>query len=228
MTAGSGGADLAGAGSAEASSAGAGSAGAVPLWLLDVDGVLNAVAIEPDYQVWPRWQRGLARTDGLTRAWPIQWAPDVVEHLLRWHAEGRVEIAWLTTWGPDANEELAELLGLPQLPVAGAPPSRIPPSPDTAADGGGASTHAALAGADAADPLTGRWWKFDVLRRVLAADPRRPIIWTDDDLAAEPAAMAWMRVHTTSLLIAPDPRCGLVPQHLRAIERFLPPPAAHR
>ncbi len=201
-----------------------GSRGAVPLWLLDVDGVLNAVALEPDHQVWPRWRRGVARTDRRTRAWPIQWAPDVIEHLLGWHGQGRVEIAWLTTWGAYANDELATLLGLPRLPVAGAPPSRVPPSSQSAAAGWGVGTHAEVAGADAADPLTGRWWKFDVLRRLHATDPGRPIVWTDDDLAVEPAVTAWMRTHTTSLLIAPDPRCGLIPRHLEAIDRFLPPP----
>lgn len=196
--------------------------GELPLWLLDVDGVLNAVAPTSEGRDWPRWQRGFARTDGRRRAWPISWSPDVISQLLAWRAARRVEVAWLTTWGYDANDELAELLGLPQLPVAGAPPSRVVASAGWADST--ASTHAEMAGADAADPLTGRWWKFDVVRRLHAADPLRPLIWTDDDLAFEPEVMAWMRAHTRSLLIAPDPMRGLIPQHLRAIDRYLQVP----
>lgn len=196
----------------------------VPLWLLDVDGVLNVVALQPDPFIWPRWQRGVARTDGRTRAWPISWAPDVVAQITAWRADGRVEVTWLTTWGHDANDELAALLGMPQLPVAGSPPSRIVP---TVAQGA-AGSHADVAGADAEDPLTGRWWKFDVVRRLHTAHPQRPIVWTDDDLATEPEVRAWMRAHTVSLLVAPDPRHGLTRAHLAAIEDFLtstgPPP----
>lgn len=195
---------------------------AVPLWLLDVDGVLNAVAIEPDHGIWPRWQRGVARTDGGTRTWPITWAPAVVDQLTELFDGGRVEITWLTTWGHDANVELATLLSLPRLPVAGVPPSRTAPTAEISALAGtDVSTHAAVAGADAADPLTGRWWKFAVVRRLVTGDPYRPIIWTDDDLAMEPEVMAWMRAHTTSLLIAPDPRRGLTAQHLQAIDDFV-------
>ena len=199
---------------------------AVPLWLLDVDGVLNAVALQPDYEVWTQWRRGVARTDYRTRAWPIQWAPAVVEALCSCRACGRVEITWLTTWASDANDELATLLGMPLLPVAGAPPRRVRPSPQSVAAGEASGTHAVVAGADAEDPLTGRWWKFDVVRRLAGDNPRRRLVWTDDDLAIEPEVMAWMRAHTSSLLIAPDPRHGLTPAHLQAIDQFLSAPAA--
>jgi HAD domain in Swiss Army Knife RNA repair proteins len=193
----------------------------LPLWLLDVDGVLNVVTLAPDATLWPRWRRGVARTDDRSRAWPITWSPDVIDRLTDLLTARRVEIAWLTTWGEDANDELAALLGLPQLPVAGCPPSRVVTSGGLSGTGRPASTHAEVAGADAADPLTGRWWKFGALRRLYAVDPGRPLVWTDDDLALEPQVTAWMRAHTTSLLVAPDPRHGLTPQHLIAIDRFL-------
>lgn len=192
----------------------------MPLWLLDVDGVLNAVALVPDPGVWPQWRRGVAGTDGGTRTWPITWAPAVIEELTRWMAQGRVEVAWLTTWAHDANGELGALLGMPQLPVAGTPPSRVNTA---AADPAGIPprAHAEVAGADAVDPLTGHWWKFDAVRRLLAGAPDRALIWTDDDLAAEPEVVAWMEEHTASLLIAPDPRVGLTPEDLRAVDGFL-------
>lgn len=189
----------------------------MPLWLLDVDGVLNAVALYPSERVWPRWRQGVAHTDEGTHAWPITWSPDVIERLTGWLADGAVEIQWLTTWGDDANDELATLLGLPPLPVAGSAPWR-------AAAGGPAASHAEVAGADAVDPLSGHWWKFDVVRRICRAEPRRPLVWTDDDLAEEPAVVAWMRRHSTCVLIAPHPQLGLGPADLDAIGAFL---AAH-
>jgi len=188
-----------------------------PLWLLDVDGVLNAVTRYPDEAVWPRWRNGVAHTDGGRNTWPIRWSPDVIDRLLGWRATGAVDVAWLTTWGEDANVDLAPLLGLPTLPVAGSPPGRVA----RAGDAAGAVAHAEVAGADAADPLTGRWWKFDVVRTLVRTDPRRPLVWTDDDLAFEPEVAAWMQEHTTSLLIAPTPRRGLGAAELDAIGGFL-------
>lgn len=62
-----------------------------PLLLLDVDGVLNALADDGEHVVaWPDWRRGRAEADGT--AWPILWAPAVVERLRSWHDSGLVEI----------------------------------------------------------------------------------------------------------------------------------------
>jgi len=89
-----------------------------PVLLPDVDGVLNALSDDlPDISVWPRWQRGFAKADGMT--WPIVFALDVVERLVGWHDEGLLELQWLTTWGHAGNGGLRELLGMPNLQVAG-------------------------------------------------------------------------------------------------------------
>jgi hypothetical protein len=61
-----------------------------PLLLLDVDGVLNALADDGGHQdAWPQWRSGYATADG--SRWPITWAPAVVERLRGWHEDGRVE-----------------------------------------------------------------------------------------------------------------------------------------
>ncbi len=90
-----------------------------PIWLLDVDGVLNAVTLEPDRSVWPRWTTGTAQTNG--RSYPITFSPDVMAGIRDLHRRGLVEIRWLTTWSRDANRDLRRLLELPEFPVVGRP-----------------------------------------------------------------------------------------------------------
>jgi hypothetical protein len=66
------------------------------LLLLDVDGVLNALADEGEnYEVWQGCRHGGATCDGT--AWPTMWVPSVIEALRGWHQTGAVELQWLTT-----------------------------------------------------------------------------------------------------------------------------------
>ncbi len=178
----------------------------VPLVLLDVDGVLNALGRVREHSS-TRWQRGWATADG-TR-WQITWAPTVVARLRSWHEEGRVERQWLTTWGHDANGELRELLGLPQLAVAGT-------YQDEDADGAAlapAGSNAAAA-PSAPDPLSGRWWKYDVVRRVLAAEPQRLVLWVDDELQPGTAFRRWADDQPRLHAVGPDPLLGLTDSDL--------------
>ena len=184
-----------------------------PLVLLDVDGVLNAVQARGRSDAWDDWRTGRATADG--RSFPITWSPTVVEAVRSWQA--LAEVQWLTTWGHDANTSLRHLLGLPELPVAGTYDDVDGPA--GAADVG-AAAHASIAPA-APDRLTGRWWKLDVVRRIVRTGEPRRVVWLDDDLAGQDDVRAWMRQHTTSLLVAPDPRSGLTAAQLAAVEAFL-------
>lgn len=182
-----------------------------PLVLLDVDGVLNAVPVLGRSPAWDDWQTGTARAEG--RAFPITWSPSVVSAVRGWLDVA--DVHWLTTWGHDANASLRELLGLPELPVAGTYDSPAQGAPDF--DG---PAHASVAPA-APDPLTGRWWKFDVVREVVRRAPDRRLVWVDDDLRAQDEVRAWMRDHASCLLVAPDLTSGLSPDQLRTIEDYL-------
>ncbi len=185
-----------------------------PVVLLDVDGVLNALG--PADDGWPDWQRGSATAMG--RSWPIRWSPSVVTAVLAWRASA--DVRWLTTWGSDANQGLHALLGLPPLPVAGTPDGPGEPDPRAPADEDGPTSLADVTPA-APDALTGRWWKFDVVRELLRREPGRRLVWLDDDLAVDEEVRSWTRAHSDCLLIAPDPRQGLLPAHLAAVERFV-------
>lgn len=165
------------------------------LWLLDVDGVLNAATSRPSYLVWPDWTYVTARTQGID--WPIWYSPTVIRFIRHVQDSGSAEVRWLTTWENDANGQLAERLGLPSCSVAGC-----------------ASPHAC------GDVSCGAWWKWCAARAVQAAEPGRPVVWTDDDLRYEQGAKRWAEKHGV-LAIAPETHTGLTPAHLSAIAAYL-------
>jgi len=182
-----------------------------PLWMLDVDGVLNAVARRPDRGVWRDWRHGRATADGVE--WPIWFSPTVTGTVARLHESGVVEVRWLTTWGVHANGELRELLGVPELEVAGEPPH--------VSGDHGAGSHGEAVAREEPEDGTAPWWKLEAVQRTLLDEPERPLIWTDDDLGGERDAVSWVERHVPRrLLVSPRPDVGLTPRQLRAIRAY--------
>lgn len=172
-----------------------------PVWLLDVDGVVNACTKKPDRNVWPAdaWVHTEAQADG--HAWPILAARPVLELIRRVHATGAAEIRWHTTWQED-TAGLEAALDLPHLPVQDAPEYR------------------AWNLGRAAD-----WWKVPAVERVLR-DERRSVLWTDDDIDWNLRRDRDRLTAFGSLtLICPNERTGLTPKHLRHIATLLDLPA---
>jgi hypothetical protein len=170
----------------------------LPVWLLDVDGVLNAASEKPDRSVWPldQWTHTHATAGG--HRWPILVARPVVDFIRKVHTDGQAEIRWHTTWQHDA-QCLSEVLDLPTFAVAEAPEFKT----------------AYL------DRAAG-WWKLPAAERVLTEEGRA-LVWTDDDatdsLGREGADD--LRALGSLLLIAPAVTTGLTPKHLRRITDFL-------
>jgi hypothetical protein len=81
-----------------------------PVWLLDVDGVVNA--LDPGVTAWPDFRTFRAR------GFVIRFSPTLLGRIADLHSAGRVEVQWLTTWWDSANAYLAEEFGLPELGVA--------------------------------------------------------------------------------------------------------------
>lgn len=83
-----------------------------PKVYLDVDGVLNAVCLKPDLDVWPDYLN--------TRACGGRfcYSPSVVRMIADWHEAEVAEVVWLTTWEHEA-QTLAQEIGLPHFEVAG-------------------------------------------------------------------------------------------------------------
>lgn len=89
-----------------------------PIWLMDVDGVLNAFDESgPVMGDWGDW------TGFTARGFPIRYSPKMVARILALHETRRVDIRWLTTWGRWADTDLTEF-GLPEFEVAAEQPFR--------------------------------------------------------------------------------------------------------
>jgi hypothetical protein len=161
-----------------------------PLLYLDVDGPLNPYAAKPERRPAgytthrmkpPGW---LAQHPGEPAAYvkPLRvWLnPGHGRHLLA--LGSRYELVWATTWGHDANDWIAPVLGLPELPVVDWPPTREQ-APD------------------------GTFWKT---RHLVAHAAGRPFAWLDDELGEPDRAFVRRRHRAPALLHHVDPRLGLL------------------
>ncbi len=176
----------------------------IPVVLLDVDGVLNAITRKPDPNVWSRWREGSANSG--TRDYPIRWAEEVAEFIGELHTSGRAEVRWHTTWQQYAQTAIEPLLGLPRFEVADAP-EFTDRSHEAAAIAAGRPT----------------WWKLPAAERVVQQE-HRPLIWIDDDMRdglRRYDIHEGFTAHQRTMFVAPDETTGLTPRYLRLITEFI-------
>lgn len=81
-----------------------------PVWLLDVDGVINTN--RPGWGGPPRRSQVWSDTDRVS--YLIRWEPALIDRIRSLHRSGKVEVRWCTTWCPDAHR-LEQLWRLPPL-----------------------------------------------------------------------------------------------------------------
>lgn len=163
-----------------------------PIWLLDVDGVINAVGgTVPD-----GYER--RRINGFLITWPTA----VVARMRELHETDAVEIRWLTTWCEDAANLIAPALGLPLDCI-------VEGSDDHKASGKygvhgwwKSITAQRITEAEPDRPLI---WTDD-----------------DLDYAETRGEVDWLKARTApTLCYAPDPRQGITPKWLQRIEDFI-------
>jgi hypothetical protein len=181
-----------------------------PIWLLDVDGVLNAHPTRPQLHVWSEdeWVQ-LPVYDSRGQRWTITAGVPVTRFLHKVHTHKFAEIVWLTTWQADANR-VSDALGLPHFRVIENPIHK----------------NTRYAGKD--------WWKLSEAFKVISSG--RPVIWTDDDIGEEIRDLVHSYQVTSNttrfldiqvdvpgptLLISPNGNEGLGPWHLKRISEFL-------
>ncbi|MDQ1288640.1 MAG: hypothetical protein QG622_2206 [Actinomycetota bacterium] len=82
-----------------------------PVWLLDVDGVVNA-----RHPAWDQpYAQGHAFVDGVT--YRLQWAPALTRFIKSVHKRRAAEVRWATTW-VDHVHQVERLLRLPAFHTA--------------------------------------------------------------------------------------------------------------
>jgi hypothetical protein len=170
-----------------------------PVWLLDIDGVVNALSRGPVTCSFPadQWVQRVVHTDlpGIgPAAFPILAAQPVLDFVAAVQTTGKIDVRWHSTWREAAVTDLAPSLGLPELPISVAPEW---------------ANHRAVV----------PWWKQAAAERVVAAG--RLLVWTDDDIGMFRAALSAFERRADVLLIAPDPERGLTQRDLEEISRFL-------
>ena len=81
------------------------------VWLLDVDGVINASR--------PGWSERPHRAEITANGqpWRMRWSPSMVRAIREIALSGEVDVVWATTWCPWADQ-LEAMFGLPRLPLA--------------------------------------------------------------------------------------------------------------
>jgi hypothetical protein len=165
----------------------------LPVWLLDVDGVVNAR--RPAFDA--PFAQGHAFVDGVT--YRLQWAPALTRYIKSVHKRRAAEVRWATTW-VDHILQVERLLRLPSLETA----FRVREVQGTDGD---------------VDPAE---LKLRAALHVVEVE-RRPLIWTDDDAipTSGPDLGRLQDADVPVLLLAPDPYEGLRPEDLTRIDEFL-------
>lgn len=180
-----------------------------PVWLLDFDGVVNAISKRGAKSVWDRWAFDrIPHPDpepGMKDATlPILWSPYVVD-TINYAVERGVDVRWLTTWR-EHTRVLPDVIGnLPVLPWM---------DEDMLAAAGGK--------VDVLNQL-GQRWKLDVFLGLVPDDV--PVLWTDDHLdailyrATDKRRVTSRKGGTT--LIAPRETIGLSQRQVREIREWV-------
>ncbi len=174
-----------------------------PVWLLDIDGVINALAYPPNVKTWPahQWVEAAAASAHEIE-WPLLAAQPVLQFLRDVHEQGRAEIRWHTTWQRHAVN-VGAALALPLWPVHDCPEFYMD------------ETQIAV-------PLTtkvSRWWKLPAAQRVLTEG--RPLLWTDDDARYQLRRADVAAWGSRALVVSPSASNGLTRHHLRRINTWL-------
>lgn len=176
-----------------------------PLFLLDFDGVINAVSKRTS-DIYPEetWRR--TRLLSGNKRYPILFSDVVLDSLRR--AGEVAEVKYLSTWRADTAKFAAEF----NLPEWGYLDESILDAPEEK---------------DQATKYQYRmwepYWKVSVARKAMTGNTR-PVLWVDDDIPFMRGAeklIAERREVAELVTIHPDSSQGLSPRELDRIEEFI-------
>lgn len=129
----------------------------------------------------------------------VAYAQELVDGLNGLALLPGVRCVWLTSWEEMAPRYLCPAIGL----NAGHWPCLV-----------------AESGAGGTD-----WWKLRAIQADLDRSGTDALVWIDDQLSFEQDAQAWARIlGRRVMMVSPDPRRGISPDELAAVESFLEGP----
>lgn len=164
-----------------------------PIFLLDVDGVINAFGDwaerDREKEGWPEYKCFNAHSK--TGSYLIRYAPALIDRLNA--LADRVEFRWLTTWHAETDEAIAKAVGFQRgLPHLGE-----------------------------VDHYASPWWKLQPA--IDCFNEGHGLIWADDDLQGDFQSRTWVRSQEPHELLplTPNMTVGLTPKHMDQVEEWL-------
>ena len=181
-----------------------------PMWLIDFDGVVNALSRRGGRSFWDDWRTAaVPHPEGeLTRRGdvvqlPLLWSRTVVDTIAH-AANSGIDVRWLSTWREHTRLLPPVLHGLPDLPWL----DENILDPDAADD------------LDPRDRMVSGPWKVAVAKAAVPDDA--PLLWTEDELRVDMLSEAWRRSRSASTTyIRPNPLTGLIRRDIAAIRAWI-------
>lgn len=169
--------------------------GPPPVWLLDFDGVINALSRRGGTSIWTDWDSATVDHPGRALGLPLLWSGVVIDTVAAAVAAG-VDVRWLSTWREDTAVLPSVIPGLPVLGWLDEGLLGLPRLMDDTA------------------------WKVEVAK-VFVAD-EVPLLWTDDSVGVEINSVGWRGNRSgPTVFIRPRPATGLVRREIAAIRSWI-------
>lgn len=187
-----------------------------PMWLLDFDGVINALSKRGGRSFWPDWRSACIdhpegdrdRHDKPVKL-PLLWSTTVLETVASALDTG-VDVRWLSTWREHTTLLPPILDGLPEIPWFD--------ENVLAAD--------AADGLDARERMVSGPWKVAVAKATVPGDAA--LLWTEDALSVDMLSESWRKSRTApTTFVRPHPAQGLIPRDVRVIREWIAQYAPH-
>lgn len=173
----------------------------LPVWFLDIDGVINVLSdnkselVQPHHRIWQDWEE--VNIDGF----PIVYSPELIAEIN--NLSHMINIVWLTTWREKAVSMFAPIVGLRKFPFRDASGSPFPYF--------------------ATRSTQSNWWKMNAVIEDIDTIAR-PVVWTDDDIRSSTVGVFIKKYAAAKDVpiktITPFATLGLEPHHLKNIKSF--------